>query len=104
MRCRTCGAAIAREADVFSMSAEGPVGAYVNPHGYLHEVVTVRRAEGLFLVGRPTAEHTWFAGYAWTIAGCLGCSAHLGWLFEAESSQSPSSFWALRRAAVTGPG
>ena len=41
--CRTCGAQLASTHDIFDMSAEGPLGAYVNTHGYVHETVTVRR-------------------------------------------------------------
>ena len=41
--CRTCGGRLASTHDIFDMSVEGPLGAYVNPHGYVHETVTVRR-------------------------------------------------------------
>ena len=68
IRCRTCDRLIAREDDVFGMAPAGPVALHVNPHGFLHEVLTVREATGLALVGDPTDEDTWFPGYAWTIA------------------------------------
>eukprot|EP00329_Picozoa_sp_Boothbay-MS584-11_P006758 61365_4 len=27
--------------------------------------------------GEPETEHSWFPGYAWTIAYCRGCTSHL---------------------------
>jgi hypothetical protein len=35
-------------------------------------------------VGEPSEYYPWFPGYAWQIAVCRGCRAHLGWLFRAE--------------------
>lgn len=37
--CAGCGAGVAWEGDVFTLpGAEGVVGAYVNPMGYVHQV------------------------------------------------------------------
>ena len=47
---------------VFSMSLDGPLGAYVNPHGWVHEALTFYRATGIRLRGKPTAENSWFPG------------------------------------------
>lgn len=47
---------------VFSMSLDGPLGAYVNPHGWVHEALTFYRATGIKLRGKPTAENSWFPG------------------------------------------
>ena len=38
------------------------MAAYVNPHGYVHETLTVCKASNLSLVGRPSTEHSWFPG------------------------------------------
>ncbi|CAM9387719.1 unnamed protein product [Pylaiella littoralis] len=89
--CAGCGTGIAWEGDVFTLpGAEGVVGAYVNPMGYVHQAsmtfyytVTVRDARNLVLVGTPEEEHSWFPGYAWTLAYCEGCPDHLGWHFTA---------------------
>jgi len=97
LRCARCGREIADPRDVFAMHAGGALGAFVNPHGYLHEVVTVRRACGLVRIGEPTLEATWFPGFAWTLALCGACGAHVGWHFSGEGS-----FWGLRRPAITG--
>lgn len=45
------------------MSTEGPLGAYVNPHGIVHEIMTLYKANGLALWGRPQLEYSWFPGY-----------------------------------------
>lgn len=46
------------------MSSDGPLGAYVNPHGIVHEVMTFYKANGLVRRGRPVIEYSWFPGYA----------------------------------------
>ncbi len=45
------------------MSVNGPLGAYVNPGGYVHETVTFYKARGLHLRGSPSAQDSWFPGY-----------------------------------------
>lgn len=45
-----------------SLSLCGPMAAYVNPHGYIHETLTVYKACNLSLSGRPSTEHSWFPG------------------------------------------
>lgn len=54
---------ISRRSDMLVMSSEGPLGAYVNPLGYVHEIMTLQKANGLALIGRATAEYSWFPGY-----------------------------------------
>ena len=46
----------------FSMSQKGPVAAYVNPGGYVHETITFYKAKGLRLRGSPSSENSWFPG------------------------------------------
>ena len=45
------------------MSNEGPLGAYVNPHGYVHEIMTLYKANGLALLGLAETRYSWFPGY-----------------------------------------
>ena len=59
------------------MSNEGTGGAFVNSHGYVHDMVTLHRATNATCEGEPETEHSWFPGYAWTIAYCAGCTNHL---------------------------
>ncbi len=35
----------------------------------------------------PTQEHTWFPGFAWQVAHCPGCHAHLGWRFSGAAGE-----------------
>ncbi|CAG0882700.1 unnamed protein product [Darwinula stevensoni] len=95
--CRTCGLQLANYQDIFPMSLEGPQGTYVNPGGHIHETLTFYKViSKLRLRGRPSKEHSWFPGYAWTIAECPTCQCHLGWKFTAMSrGLKPKEFWGL---------
>lgn len=101
--CKNCNLLIAKKQDVFSMALEGPMGAYVNPGGYVHETLTIHKATGLRLIGWPSVENSWFPGYAWTIAQCSQCNSHLGWRFtvaERGRSLRPEKFWGLCRSSL----
>ncbi|XP_014770294.1 protein cereblon isoform X1 [Octopus bimaculoides] len=99
--CRKCDLEVANKSDVFSMSLEGPLAAYVNPGGHVHETVTVHKAKGLTLIGQPSTENSWFPGYAWTIINCSQCGSHMGWRFTAAKRKlSPQKFWGLCRASL----
>ncbi|KAJ6354479.1 hypothetical protein OIU77_005148 [Salix suchowensis] len=103
VQCKTCKIVIARRSDMLVMSSEGPLGAYVNPHGYVHEIMTLQKANGLALIGRATAEYSWFPGYAWTVAECVSCETQMGWLFTATKKKlKPQSFWGIRSSQVAG--
>ncbi|GAA0155365.1 ubiquitin-protein ligase [Lithospermum erythrorhizon] len=102
IRCKTCQALIARRSDMLVMSSEGPLGAYVNPHGFVHEVMTLHRANGLAVIGTPVKEYSWFPGYAWSIAECTTCESQMGWLFSAtRKTLKPRSFWGIRSSQVS---
>ena len=61
--CAGCRTPVAPKASVFSVpGAGGAVGAYVNPHGVVHQTVTLRTAANLLLQGRAVAEDSWFPG------------------------------------------
>lgn len=101
VRCKNCQTVIAKRSDMLVMSTEGPLGAYVNPGGYVHEIMTFYKANGLALIGRPTKEYSWFPGYAWTIANCATCERHMGWLFTATNKRlKPRSFYGIRSSQV----
>ncbi len=82
--CRGCDCRLARRTDVFSVpGASGVSSAYVNPHGVIHQTVTVRKVENVVVeMTLPTLEDTWFPGYAWQITYCKTCGCHLGWKFS----------------------
>uniref|UniRef100_A0A3Q0T5T2 Protein cereblon n=1 Tax=Amphilophus citrinellus TaxID=61819 RepID=A0A3Q0T5T2_AMPCI len=98
--CKQCqDTEITTKNEIF-LSLYGPMAAYVNPHGYVHETLTVYKANNLNLVGRPSTLHSWFP-YAWTIAQCRTCGSHMGWKFTATKKDlSPPRFWGLTRSAM----
>ena len=101
LACRNCGKQLGDQANIFSMSKEGPQGTFVNPSGHLHETLTLFKARNLRLVGRPSSEYSWFPGYAWTITECLGCWSHIGWKFTATQSKlSPPKFYGFSRKNI----
>ena len=54
----------------------------VNPLGLRFHIACFRRAPGCSVSDEGTLEHTWFAGYTWSVATCAHCHAHLGWMFR----------------------
>lgn len=60
---------IARRSNMLVMSADGPISAYVNAEGYVQETLTLSRAWGLMLRGRPDTTNSWFPGYALLFPG-----------------------------------
>ncbi|KAG5244234.1 ATP-dependent protease La domain-containing family protein [Salix suchowensis] len=88
VQCKTCKTVIAQRSDMVVMSAEGPLGAYVNSHGYVHEIMTLQKANGLALIGRAIVEYT-------------SCETQMGWLFTATKKKlKPQSFWGIRSSQV----
>ncbi|KAL9313473.1 hypothetical protein ACSQ67_018925 [Phaseolus vulgaris] len=97
IRCKSCETTIAKRSDMLVMSSEGPLSAYVNSSGYVHEIMTFYKANGLSLIGPAVSEYSWFPGYAWTIANCATCKTQMGWLFTARSQKlKPNIFWGIR--------
>jgi len=61
----------------------------INPDGRVFDLIAVKDAE-VSLHGEAVEEHSWFHGYAWTVAGCAQCRRHLGWKFTAvDDAQCP---------------
>ena len=55
--CQNCGTAVGAKSAVFAVTgAEGTVGAYVNPHGIVHQTVTLREVFNVLLHG-PVGGH-----------------------------------------------
>lgn len=102
LRCRNCGHAIAAQDDQVSVGGEPPIRSFVNPHGFVHEVLTVSDAPGMRSGGPRYGADSWFPGYAWQIGICSRCGVHLGWEYSAQHGATPSRFAGLRRAAVVG--
>lgn len=101
LNCSNCSRLVAHRKDVFSMSASGPMNAYVNPGGVVHETLTLHRAHSLYLAGISSDQDSWFPGYKWTICHCRGCGRHMGWKFNSLNDElKPQSFWGLTRSAL----
>jgi len=102
IRCRRCSQELSTTEALFAMQGERVERVFSNPHGFLHEVLTLSHAQALRVVGPPTTEFTWFPGYAWEMAFCDNCQSHVGWHFVAVHSEAtPEQFWGLRKNAVT---
>jgi hypothetical protein len=56
--------------------------SFFNPHGYLFRIGCFRQAPGCVPRGEEHAAYSWFDGFTWQIAHCLGCDTHLGWGFR----------------------
>ena len=67
LSCQNCNAVITKKEHVFSMSVDGPLASYVNPGGFIHDTLTVVKADHLRKQGSATTEHSWFPGYV----GCI---------------------------------
>ncbi|XP_001603993.2 protein cereblon isoform X1 [Nasonia vitripennis] len=101
--CSNCEKHIGNQSDLFPMSKEGPQSTFCNSGGFIHDTVTLYQAKNLTLNAEPpSAEYSWFPGYAWTIATCKGCGIHMGWQFTADKDKTlrPSAFWGLTRRGL----
>ena len=83
VRCVACDTVLTSLGELVAMSQEGASGMYVNPHGIVHDMITVEGVNGgrVRLEGEPETAHSWFPGYAWTVCRCARCDSHLGWRF-----------------------
>jgi hypothetical protein len=59
---------------------------FTNPAGITYQICCFSSAGGCVIYGIPTAEFSWFSGYAWTIALCANCLLHVGWYYQSEKS------------------
>ena len=72
----------------------------MNPHGYVHDLLTLRCAAGMVGAGGWELAHTWFPGMAWQLGACGGCGVHVGWSWRSPDDDGRVPFVGLRRAAV----
>lgn len=116
LSCSSCEAPLSTLASLVAISDEGASGGrYVNPAGQVHDLLTVADVvpNAVALEGEPSAEFSWFPGFAWTVAVCVRCRQHLGWQFTAETRGGDASvsktttlrrFFGLTRARVRADG
>jgi hypothetical protein len=80
--CGSCRARIALEAWTLDEGSHAPL-FFSNPHGHAFQLILVTKTEGMLHDGVFTADHTWFAGYEWSVGVCGTCRSHLGWQYRA---------------------
>lgn len=96
--CAQCHTFVTRKA--WSLPIDGRAEHFcVNPHGVEFRLLSFDQAPGAQARGPSSTEATWFAGYAWRVAVCCSCQAHLGWRFEGASG--PARFFGLIHEALT---
>lgn len=95
--CAGCGHLLTRTH--WAVDVGGHERVFINPAGRVFRIQCFKEAPGAEDEGIPTEEHTWFTGYAWNLALCLGCGGHLGWRFT--GAQSPQVFFGLIKTALT---
>lgn len=93
--CARCGHAVTRRDSRVEVGGRHE-HVHVNAHGYVHRVGCFREADGAVEATEPTRAWTWFPGYAWQIAVCRRCGAHVGWRFVREGD----AFWGVALDAV----
>ncbi|MBR9970778.1 cereblon family protein [Magnetospirillum sulfuroxidans] len=100
-RCRHCRRIITRRDWLRPMGGDHEHVVF-NPAGMIFRVWCFDQAQGLRLVGPPSAEFSWFRGYAWTIAQCGQCGSHLGWRYD-DSAQPDTFFGLIKDRLAEGP-
>lgn len=96
LACSGCNHPIAPNHSRFSLSGiDGNCGNYVNPHGHVHQTMTVRAiynpVKSVTIDSRePESKDSWFPDYSWAIISCSNCQRHLGWRFTKADASVPS--------------
>eukprot|EP00597_Dinobryon_sp_UTEXLB2267_P006614 CAMPEP_0170096480 /NCGR_PEP_ID=MMETSP0019_2-20121128/28617_1 /TAXON_ID=98059 /ORGANISM="Dinobryon sp., Strain UTEXLB2267" /LENGTH=267 /DNA_ID=CAMNT_0010318491 /DNA_START=755 /DNA_END=1559 /DNA_ORIENTATION=+ len=95
LACAECGNPLASQSQIFNFrGAEGIAGAYVNPHGVVHQTITVRSlldpADSVLIdeSSPPSTADCWFPGYAWSVVHCDRCFNHLGWRYTPATANA----------------
>lgn len=111
--CTRCHNPLAPVSEIFSFEgAEGATSNYVNDHGYIHQITTLRSVldeRHLHFQGPPSTSNSYFPGYSWTITYCRFCSSLLGWKFQkvqrrfATSSNTTGTATAIRGSTTNNP-
>jgi|HubBroStandDraft_6_1064221.scaffolds.fasta_scaffold584770_2 hypothetical protein len=84
VRCAACGRVLAKKSDRIAVEGSHE-HAFVNPVGVEYRIRCFRDAEGTAGAGEESTFFSWFPGYAWRVALCRGCGAHVGWGFRRDA-------------------
>ncbi len=95
--CAACSHLLTRER--WSIDMGGHERVFINPAGRVFRIRCFDNAPGGYDIGEPTLEHSWFAGYEWTVTLCRSCNTHIGWCFCGE--EAPREFYGLIKSALT---
>jgi hypothetical protein len=79
--CAVCRAAIARTRDRIEVDG-AHVHTFVNPSVVPYRIACYAEAPGTVGVGDESTFWAWFKGFAWRVAVCAQCLAHVGWSFR----------------------
>jgi hypothetical protein len=83
--CLICNKKITTEKERFLYNDQSEF-QFINPGGYVFDIITFGSANGCIETGEPTLEYTWFPGHSWSFAVCSRCGSHLGWKYKGEFS------------------
>ena len=95
LRCAACGHRITDRA-YRSELLGAHEHTFVNPAGVVHTIGCFVAAPGCAYRGPTETAFSWFPGYAWQVAVCGRCSAHVGWIYRL----APEQFHGLILAAL----
>ena len=106
--CLQCSTRLTTSGQIFAVEgAEGATSTYVNDHGAIHQIMTLRQVDEtkIGFQGRASIENTYFPGYCWLISYCRNCYSHLGWKFQKvddspDKTDRPESFWGFMSSNV----
>ena len=87
-RCKNCQNPVAFEVDVIQIGDIPSDTAQVNPHGFIHEVITVKHVQNTLLYGNPVPADSWFPGFCWRYLLCKECMEFLGWSYNRPNELS----------------
>ena len=95
--CRFCGLEISHESAIFQAQSHEHQHIFINPSGIVYDILTLKYARGLLLVGERSSDFSWFPGYSWEVALCQSCHNHLGWQFFSGDQFVEDTFYGLIR-------
>ena len=81
--CAWCQNRVANETDRFRYNGKDEF-TFSNPQGMRFAIITFSQTLGCREAGKPTLEHTWFPGHAWSYCQCDRCGQHLGWYYAGQ--------------------
>lgn len=97
--CKNCKQWIAFVSDTIQVDDIPTLTLQINPHGFVHEVITVKYIVNCLIAGPPVPADTWFPGYVWRFLICQQCRSHLGWSYH-QPKETSMSFAGLRKASI----